>query len=95
MLLLEPALHTLDILVRLRQATTAPLVPSSVSGKHTQLTHLGQLTPPEDSDVLTEQLTMLKRSGAAMILTYAAKAVRLLAEPAATPVQRDRSADGA
>jgi hypothetical protein len=35
MLLLESALHNLNILVRLRQAATAPLVPSSASGEHT------------------------------------------------------------
>jgi porphobilinogen synthase len=79
MLLLEPAMHTLDVLVRLRLETTAPLVPFSVSGEHMQLTRDGRLAVSEYGNVLTEQLNVFKRSGAAMIVTYAAKeAARLL-----------------
>jgi len=85
MLLLEPALHTLDILVRLRDKTTAPLVPFSVSGEYTQLTHDGHLREGDYADLLMERLTLFKRCGAAMIVTYSAKhAAHLLSQP--TPV---------
>jgi DNA-binding transcriptional regulator YhcF (GntR family) len=45
----------------------------SSSPANTQLTRDGQLTPAEYGDVLTEQLNVVQRSGAAMIVTYAAK----------------------
>lgn len=72
MLLLEPALFTVDVLVRLRATTNAPLFPFSVSGEHALLAR-GQSLPDRDRDaVLVEYLTMLKRAGAEVIITYSA-----------------------
>nr|WP_281381999.1 hypothetical protein [Nocardiopsis mwathae] len=73
MLLLEPALHSLDVLVSLRQAAEVPLVPFSVSGEYAELTRNGTLKPSEYRAVLLERLTMFKRAGATTIITYAAK----------------------
>jgi porphobilinogen synthase len=75
MLLLEPALFTMDLLVRLRATTNAPLFPFSVSGEYAMLTR-GQTLPRPDRDaVLIEYLTTLKRAGAEVIITYAARDV--------------------
>lgn len=72
MLLLEPALFTVDVLVRLRAVTNAPLFPFSVSGEHTLLVRGDNLSTREIHAVLIEYLTMLKRAGAEAIITYAA-----------------------
>ncbi|MEW1694451.1 hypothetical protein [Streptomyces sp. NPDC091278] len=71
-ILTEPALHTVDTLIRLKAASLpVPLIPFSVSGEYLRLSD-----PREDGsrDVrgLIESYTVLKRAGAAKILTYAA-----------------------
>jgi porphobilinogen synthase len=67
-LLLEPALLTTDILIALKAACSVPLAPFSVSGEY------ARFAPPGGRDwrLLTEVFTMLKRAGAAQIITYAA-----------------------
>ena len=67
-LLLEPALLTTDILIALHAACGVPVAPFSVSGEYTRF------APPDGRDwrLLTEVFTMLKRAGAAQIITYAA-----------------------
>jgi porphobilinogen synthase len=71
MLLLEPALFTVDVLIRLRATTNAPLFPFSVSGEYALLARTDNLGRDRDT-VLVEYLTMLKRAGAEGIITYAA-----------------------
>lgn len=61
-LLLEPALFTVDVLATLAAATPVPVLPFSVSGEYSSL-------PPT---LQTEMAVMLKRAGAAQIITYAA-----------------------
>lgn len=78
MLLLEPALFTTDVLVRLRTSTNAPLFPFSVSGEHTILTRRPGLPSRDREAVLIEYLTTLKRAGADAIITYAAQEVAQL-----------------
>jgi porphobilinogen synthase len=78
MLLLEPALLTMDVLARLRATTNAPLFPFSVSGEYAILAR-SQNLPGRDRDaVLIEYLTTLKRAGAEAIITYAAREVARL-----------------
>jgi porphobilinogen synthase len=72
MLLLEPALFSVDILVLLHNRwPLVPLFPFSVSGEYTRLTTRG---PGNTVDISAhiELATMLKRAGAARIVTYAA-----------------------
>ncbi|TMR92119.1 hypothetical protein [Nonomuraea basaltis] len=66
MLLLEPALCCADVLMLLRQGSSAPLAPFSMSGEYTRLAQDGELT------LLLEVFTFLKRAGADQIITYAA-----------------------
>jgi porphobilinogen synthase len=73
MLLLEPAMFGLDILVRLRAILDCPLVPFSVSGEYAMLTGSLPSGVPDALDVLLEFLTSLKRAGADLVITYAAK----------------------
>lgn len=75
MLLLEPALFTVDTMIRLREAgCPTPLVPFSVSGEYTCLAPVGE-NGSRDIRPLIEALTMLKRSGAERVITYGAVAV--------------------
>ena len=64
MLLLEPALFSVDVL--LKQVCQVPIAPFSVSGEYYRLRSEGDLR------LLVELFTMLKRSGADQIITYAA-----------------------
>ena len=66
MLLLEPALFSVDMLLALKQACRVPIALFSVSGEYLRLRAEG------DVRLLVELFTMLKRSGADQIITYAA-----------------------
>ncbi|MFJ3637647.1 hypothetical protein [Streptomyces sp. NPDC090112] len=71
MILTEPALHTVDTLLRLKDKVPVPVVPFSVSGEYLRLT---DPAPDGGRDVkgLMEAYTVLKRSGADRIITYGA-----------------------
>ncbi|QLE71137.1 hypothetical protein FGW37_05530 [Streptomyces rectiverticillatus] len=71
MVLLEPALFTVDTLIRLREACPAPLMPFSVSGEYNRLAPAGA-DGTRDVRPLMEAVTMLKRAGAERIITYGA-----------------------
>ncbi|MFC4562736.1 hypothetical protein ACFO4E_12795 [Nocardiopsis mangrovi] len=72
MILLEPALHTIDLLSRLGAdgQVNVPLVPFCVSGEWAQLTHSGTRAAADYLPDLIERLAMYKRSGAAAVITY-------------------------
>jgi porphobilinogen synthase len=69
MLLLEPALFSTGIPVALRYSCRVPLAAFSVSGEH------ARFAPADGRDwrLLAEMFTMLKRAGAAQVITYAAE----------------------
>ncbi|MGA6169082.1 hypothetical protein ACPEIF_02330 [Streptomyces sp. NPDC012600] len=71
MILTEPALHTVDTLVHLKDKIPVPLVPFSVSGEFQRLTDPGE-DGERDVRPLVEAYTVLKRAGATRIITYAA-----------------------
>ncbi|MFE0771928.1 hypothetical protein [Streptomyces sp. NPDC058861] len=71
MLLTEPALHTVDTLVHLADKVPVPLVPFSVSGEYLRLTDLRE-DGSRDMKGLIEAYTVLKRSGAARVISYGA-----------------------
>ncbi|WP_455769361.1 hypothetical protein [Nocardiopsis alba] len=75
MILLEPALHTIDLLARLGAdaKVNVPLVPFCVSGEWAQLTHSGTRPENEFLPDLLERLTVYIRSGAAAVITYNAR----------------------
>lgn len=68
MLLLEPAIFSTDMLITLKDSCGVPLAPFSVSGEY------ARFAPPDGQDwrLLAELFTMLKRAGAAQVITYAA-----------------------
>lgn len=71
MILTEPALHTVDTLVHLKDKLPVPVVPFSVSGEFLRLTDL-QENGERDVRGLMEAYTVLKRAGADRIITYGA-----------------------
>ncbi|AXG77198.1 hypothetical protein [Streptomyces paludis] len=71
MILTEPALHTVDTLVHLKNKVPVPLVPFSVSGEYLRLTNRRE-DGERDVKGLVEAYTVLKRAGAARVVTYGA-----------------------
>ncbi|MDE2180294.1 MAG: porphobilinogen synthase [candidate division NC10 bacterium] len=77
--MVKPALPYLDILWRVKQEFGGPLAAYHVSGEYAMLKAAGRLGWIDEERVLMETLTSIKRAGADLILTYAAKeAARLL-----------------
>ncbi|MFE6052196.1 delta-aminolevulinic acid dehydratase [Kitasatospora sp. NPDC056446] len=72
MLLLEPGMLSVDTLAALKRRTSAPLMPFSVSGEYTRLAPRDPATGKRDFRPLAELFTMLKRTGAERVITYAA-----------------------
>jgi len=74
MLLLEPAIHTVDLLAMLgRELPDVPLVPFAVSGEWAEITYSGQRPLNEYTPALLERLRMYKRAGADAVITYSAR----------------------
>ncbi|MFE7542967.1 hypothetical protein [Streptomyces platensis] len=71
MILTEPALHTVDTLVQLKDKVPVPLVPFSVSGEYLRLTDRRD-DGERDMTGLIEAYTVLKRAGATRVITYGA-----------------------
>ncbi|GAB2907994.1 hypothetical protein GCM10022245_49410 [Streptomyces mayteni] len=71
MILMEPALHTVDTLVRLKDQMSVPLVSFSVSGEYLRLTDRRE-DGERDMKGLIEAYTVLKRAGATRIISYGA-----------------------
>ncbi len=77
--MVKPALPYLDILWRVKQEFGGPVAAYHVSGEYAMLKAAGRMGWIDEERVLMETLTSIKRAGADLILTYAAKeAARLL-----------------
>ncbi|NJD68298.1 MAG: porphobilinogen synthase [Candidatus Methylomirabilota bacterium] len=77
--MVKPALPYLDILWRVKEEFGGPVAAYHVSGEYAMLKAAGRLGWIDEERVLLETLTSIKRAGADLILTYAAKeAARLL-----------------
>ena len=80
MLMVKPALPYLDILWELRQRFDLPLAAYHVSGEYAMLKAAAERGWIDYDRVLMETLLAIRRAGADLILTYAARdAARLLA----------------
>ncbi len=78
-ILVKPGLPYLDIIYRLRQATTLPIAAYHVSGEYSMLKAAAAQGWLDYDRTLLESLTSLRRAGADLIFTYGAMdAVRLL-----------------
>jgi porphobilinogen synthase len=72
MLMVKPALAYLDVLARLRPATTLPLVAYQVSGEYAMLKAAAAAGVLDEAGAVRETLTAIRRAGADLIVTYAA-----------------------
>ncbi len=80
MLMVKPALAYLDILAALRQSFDLPLAAYHVSGEYAMLKAAAERGWIDYNRVMMESLLAIRRAGADLIVTYAAReAARLLA----------------
>ncbi len=78
-LMVKPALPYLDIVAALRAAYRAPIAAYHVSGEYSMLKAAAMKGWLEESRVLLESLTAIKRAGANFVITYyASEAVGIL-----------------
>lgn len=73
LVMVKPALAYLDILVRARQEVDVPLVAYHVSGEYAMVMAAAANGWLDGPAVIDEHLTAIKRAGADVILTYAAR----------------------
>jgi porphobilinogen synthase len=79
-LMVKPAGPYLDIISRIRDASTLPVAAYQVSGEYLMLKSACAAGWLDERNVVLESLTGIKRSGADMILTYFAKQAALWLE---------------
>lgn len=78
-LMVKPGLPYLDVIYRLRQASTLPIAAYNVSGEYAMVKAAAEKGWIDGDKVMLEVLTSFKRAGADVVLTYFAKdAARLL-----------------
>jgi porphobilinogen synthase len=78
-LMVKPGLPYLDVIYRLRQASTLPIAAYNVSGEYAMVKAAAEKGWIDGDKVMLEVLTSFKRAGADIVLTYFAKdAARLL-----------------
>lgn len=81
MLMVKPALPYLDILAELRRRFDVPLAAYHVSGEYSMIKAAAERGWIDYNRVMMESLVAIRRAGADLIITYAARdAARLLAE---------------
>lgn len=79
--IVKPALSSLDVIARAREAFHVPIAAYNVSGVHGMLRTTGAGDDERLREIVMEVLTCIRRAGADMIITYFAKdVVRWLGE---------------
>lgn len=73
MLMVKPAGPYLDIISRLRAATSLPIAAYQVSGEYLMIKSASAAGWLDEGKIVAESLTSIRRAGADMILTYFAK----------------------
>lgn len=73
-LLVKPAMSNLDLLRDAREATDVPLFAYQVSGEYAMLKASGEAGLIDFDRALEESLVSIRRAGADVIVTYAARA---------------------
>jgi porphobilinogen synthase len=72
-IIVKPALTNLDLILRVKQKySTMPIAAYQVSGEYAMINLLSEHAHLDEDALLLETLNSIKRSGADMILTYAA-----------------------
>lgn len=75
MVMVKPAGAYLDIIAKVREATTLPVAAYQVSGEYLMIKSAADAGWLDEKAVVLESLTAIKRAGADLILTYFAKQV--------------------
>jgi porphobilinogen synthase len=70
MLMVKPALSNLDVIARLRNAFTVPIAAYQVSGEYAMIKAAAERGWLDETRVVDESLTAIRRAGADVILTY-------------------------
>jgi porphobilinogen synthase len=79
MVMVKPALSYLDVIRRVRDAVNVPVAAYNVSGEYAMVKAAGRAGWIDETRVMLEVLTSIKRAGADLILTYhALEAARAL-----------------
>jgi porphobilinogen synthase len=83
LLMVKPALGSLDVVRAVRERTSLPLVAYNVSGEYSMVKAAARLGWIDERKVVLESLTGMRRAGADVIISYHAQdAARWLAEEA-------------
>lgn len=77
LVMVKPALAYLDIISQIKQTTTLPVVAYNVSGEYAMIKAAAERGWIDESSMVLETLTSMKRAGADLILTYFAKQLAL------------------
>ncbi len=72
MVMVKPALSSLDLLARVRPEVDVPLAAYQVSGEYAMVHAAAERGWIDGDAVMTEQLTAIRRAGADVVITYAA-----------------------
>jgi len=75
MVMVKPAGAYLDIIVKLKEATTLPIAAYQVSGEYLMIKSAAEAGWLDEKAIVLESLTGIKRAGADIILSYFAKDV--------------------
>jgi porphobilinogen synthase len=70
MVMVKPALSYLDVITRVRASTDVPVAAYNVSGEYSMIKAAAQNGWLDETRVMLEVLTSIKRAGADVILTY-------------------------
>ncbi|MCQ9206673.1 MAG: porphobilinogen synthase [Omnitrophica bacterium] len=73
--MVKPALSSLDIIYRAKQKFDVPLCAYNVSGEYSMIKNLANGDKTREKNLILEVLTSIKRSGADFIVTYFGKEV--------------------
>ncbi|MEA2266727.1 MAG: porphobilinogen synthase, partial [Solirubrobacteraceae bacterium] len=73
LLMVKPALPSLDVIARIRAATPLPLAAYNVSGEYAMVKAAAAAGHIDERSVVLETLTGIRRAGADVIITYHAK----------------------
>ncbi|WP_313503627.1 porphobilinogen synthase [Kaistella carnis] len=77
-IMIKPGMPYLDIVAKVRQTIDLPIAVFNVSGEHAMLKAAAQNGWLDNDKAIIESLTCIKRAGADMIFTYAAKEAAIL-----------------
>lgn len=72
-IMIKPGMPYLDIVAKVREAIDLPIAVFQVSGEYAMMKAAAQNGWLDNDKVILESLTCIKRAGASMIFTYAAK----------------------